>query len=200
MTIIEITSLVLSATVVIVAGITAIVSYLNYKAITTFTLYLRAETKEKTVGKNDTWFLFPDRILNTLVSNQVSTSNPQVVPITVRWFDVILGNTGPGVARKITWKVQYSPGINKDFNNMHSQESFDLGPQANVEIVRYLPKDYSTNINSTSFSPFTCLPNPSNSFPWIVEVYFEVPRFMRSNLKVEEKYYIFSDGVIVKKS
>ena len=48
MTIIEITSLVLSATVVIVAGITAIVSYLNYKAITTFTLYLRAETKDKT--------------------------------------------------------------------------------------------------------------------------------------------------------
>lgn len=200
MTLIDILSLGFSAVVIIVALITAIINYLNYKAITTFTLYIRAETKEKTVGISDTWFLFPDRIISTLVSNQIPTSNPQPKPITVRWFDVILGNTGPGIARKITWKVQYSPGINKDFNNMHSQESFDLGPQANVEIVRYLPKDYSTNINSTSFSPFTCLPNPSNSFPWIVEVYFEVPRFMRSNLKVEEKYYIFSDGVIVKKS
>jgi hypothetical protein len=199
MTIIEITSLVLSATVVIVAGITAIVSYLNYKAITTFTLYLRAETKEKTVGKNDTWFLFPDRILNTLVSNQVSTSNPQVVPITVRWFDVILGNTGPGVARKITWKVQYSPEGNKDFNDMHSQETFDLGPQANVEIVRYLPKDYSTNINRTFFSEFTFLPNPSTRFPWIVEVCFEVPRFMRKNLKVQEEHSISADGTVRKK-
>lgn len=199
MYLIEILSLGFSAAVIIVAGFTAIINYLNYKAITTFTLYLRAETKEKTVGKNDTWSSFPGRIPFTLTLNNISTSYPQVQQITVRWFDVILGNTGPGIARNITWKVQYSPGGNNDSNDMHSQEMFDLGPQAKVEIVRYLPKDCYTNTNRTFVFAFTRLPNPSTKFPWIVEVCYELPRYIRKNLKVQEEYSILPDGVVKKK-
>lgn len=200
MTLIETISLLLSATVIIVAGITAFINYLNYKAITTFTLYLRAETKSETVDQKTPWLKFPDRISRTLILNGAYLSNPQTIPITVRWFDLILGNTGPGVARKVTWKVQYSPeDKNRDSNDMHSQEKSDLGPQANAMIVSYIPRDYSLDRQQSFFSSLTKLPNPTSGFPWVVEVCYEIPRVIRKNLKVQEEYSILADGTVQKK-
>ena len=137
---VEILSLILSVIVLFVAAFTAFINYLNYKAITSFSLYVRTDTKSQKVTEGSL-ANFPNRITKTLTLNDLIPIEKGEILI-IRWFDLILGNTGPGLVRNIKWEVDYSIELEtQDKDDMCSQEPFDLGPQSNLVIVGYLPRD-----------------------------------------------------------
>jgi hypothetical protein len=199
MALIEWISIIISAIVAIVALITAYINFLNYKAITSFTIYLRAETKQRIIDQNTSWGTIPNRIAQSLSLNNFALSSPQNHPITVIYFDVFLGNTGPGVAKRIHWKVEYSPKSQptfnsyQDSNDMHSNIPFDLGPQSNIVIVGYLARDASMFQQSFS-SQLSKLPNPTGHFPWLIELEYEMPTFCGKHKKSSERWNIENDG------
>lgn len=191
MALIEVISIVLSTIVIVVAGFTAIINYLNYKAITSFTIYLRIETKEKAVDQTVSSSPLPrSRVSDLLHSNAGSPSNSLNYPIKVRWFDVILCNCGPGVAKGIEWEVENEMNSAEEKREMHSDRPFSLGPQSSLRIVGYLPRDYSFNFDPDKFSPFTGLQNKTKSFPWVVLVSYSTRKFLRKELKFLEKFEI----------
>ena len=117
----------------------------------------------------------------------------------IRWFDLILGNTGPGLVRNIRWNVGYSNTLNlQDKDDMYSQEPFDLGPQSNLVIVGYLPRDYAliSKGTQTNYNQFNIIPTLTNEPPWVLTVSYEIPRGIRKNLKREEIYHILSNGIV----
>jgi hypothetical protein len=194
---IEILSLILSGIVLFVAAFAAVINYLNYKAITSFSLYFRTDTKSQVVTANSLCCL-PNRITNTLELNGLLPIKP-VNSLVIRWFDLTLGNTGPGLVRNIRWKVGYSTESEpQDKDDMCSREPFDLGPQSNLVIVGYLPRDYAL-INEDKppyYEPFKQLPNFEKGFPWKLILSYEIPRGIRQNLKVKEQHTISPDGIV----
>ena len=192
---VEILSLILSVIVLFVAAFTAFINYLNYKAITSFSLYVRTDTKSQKVTEGSL-ANFPNRITKTLTLNDLIPIEKGEILI-IRWFDLILGNTGPGLVRNIKWEVDYSIELEtQDKDDMCSQEPFDLGPQSNLVIVGYLPRDYALiNEEKQNYKQFNKLPIPDNKSTWILNVSYEIPQGIGKNLKRNEKYAILPNGI-----
>ena len=188
MTVIDILSLALSAIVILVGSATAYVTWLNLRAVTEVTMYLFPETKQSEIDQSNAWFL-PTRMQLALSNN--AESFPPQSPMPVRWFDFFLGNGGPGVAEILRWNVNYdlnAAGLKgnhcDDSADMKSNSPLILGPQARVNIVGYVPRDYSFS-KGLVFNPFSKVPTSSGAFPWILEVHY-----VRTLLKWKKKGYI----------
>ena len=99
--------------------------------------------------------------------------------------------------RNIKWEVDYSIELEtQDKDDMCSQEPFDLGPQSNLVIVGYLPRDYALiNEEKQNYKQFNKLPIPDNKSTWILNVSYEIPQGIGKNLKRNEKYAILPNGI-----
>lgn len=172
MSTLDLVSIILSLVVAVMAFFSAYVSYLNLKAVTSVTLYLFPETKDGVLD-NTNYMSYPDRLREAVLQN-LGTLPPQN-PIRIRWFDLMLGNTGPGLALILSWETNYNNKY-RDSSEMKCSESFFLGPQAKMPIVGYIPKDYSPSILPTIFSQFTKVGTDNGRFPWKVKVIYEKQR------------------------
>ncbi len=189
-------SLVVSVFVVLVALVTAFISYMNLKAITTFTLYLTAETKDGVIDQNN-YYYYPDRIKSTVLNNGITIPPPY--SMSIRWFDLHLGNTGPGIARVNSWTVDYKSNNNQDSSDMKSKFELYLGPQSELVIVGYLPRDISMMRAGTipvMYSQFGKLPNSYGRFPWDVDVVYSKKVILPSRKRYTLKFKIASNGSV----
>lgn len=190
MTSLDIVSLTLSAFVAIVAALTAYVSYKNFQAVTSVTLYLYPETKEGTFEQNN-YQRYPVRIMNSLLKNGITI--PPQYPMPIRWFDLSIGNTGPGIARILSWRINYIQTA-QDKNVMSSNEPFYLGPQAKIAIVDYIPRDYSNDKFGHFFNRLTKLDTEDGKFPWRVTVIYERQRGFNKNAKYGLEFEVNQEG------
>lgn len=188
MTDIDFLSLALSAIVILVGSATAYVTWLNLRAVTEVSIYLFPETRQCEIVESNA-FALPSRMQLALLKN--TGSFPPRSSITVRWFDFFLGNGGPGVAKILRWCVNYdlsaadlNSNYHDDSGEMKCNSPLVLGPQARVNIVGYVPRDYAFSRGKV-FNPFSKIPTSSGTFPWILEVHY-----VRTLLKWKKKGYV----------
>lgn len=186
----DIVSISLSLIVAIVAGFSAYVSYLNFQSVTRVTLYLYADTISNSMDQRN-YNHYPFRVQNAVLLNHGNL--PPSNPIVIRWFDFSLGNTGPGVAYILSWKIKYDVKA-KDAADMKSNEPFYLGPQAKIPIVGYLPRDYSLDSRGQFFSQFTKVNTDDGKFPWKLIVTYEKQKRFNKHAKFGLEFEVNHSG------
>lgn len=97
-------TLVLSVVVTSTAAATAYLTYLNFRAVTDANLYINAETKGAFLGI-DNYLDFPTMIRESLLRSGQAV--PGAEPVGVRWYDIYVGNAGPGLAKVVKWTINY---------------------------------------------------------------------------------------------
>lgn len=188
-------TLIVSIFVAAVGLVTAVITYLNLKAMTEVTLYLNAVTVQDVIEQNNYSF-YPDRIKNTFLSNGMTMPPPYPTPI--RWFDLNLGNTGPGIALIDEWSVDYDPKAN-DSSEMKGNNRLVLGPQSLLTVVGYLPRDYSISRAGSQaiiYQYMGKLPNKAGIFPWKIEVIYRKKLVNLGKYKYKIIFEVSSNGLV----
>lgn len=179
----------------VVALITAYITYLNLRVITEVSLYLFAKTEGGILEQNN-YSQYPDRINVTYRNNGLTI--PPTHPTPIRWFDLDLGNTGPGIAIIETWSVDYDSKA-RDFKEMNSNNKIVLGPQSRLTIVGYIPRDYSPSTvgSQNIFYPvMTNLPNSLGTFPWKIEITYRKKLIKPTSHRYKMEFEISSSGSV----
>ena len=177
-------TLVASFLVVTIALITALINYQNFKAIMSFSIYIEAKTVGPIpVGGRP---VNTERIERTLSLNNITSQN-----LILTYFDVYLGNTGPGLVKNIKWEVDYCPdgGCNDIKWTKGKEEAF--GPQAKKNIVGYLVRDIN-NKNNVKLK----LPNKKGSFPWRISIEYDKSSIIHRKNRIKEIFEISQDGTV----
>ena len=172
-----------SIAILSVAIITFFIIFLNYRAVVSFSLYIEAKTMRSISYQKGSYS--PDRINKTLSLNHITS---QYVSLT--YFDIYLGNTGPGLVKNIKWKVDYYPDGTCNDLNMTKGEIKAFGPQAKKNIVGYLVRDIiSPKTNNLK------LPNKNGKFPWVISIEYDKPGIHFRKTR-KENFEISQDGSV----
>ncbi len=180
----------------IVALITAYITYLNLRVITEVSIYVFAKTVNGVIEQNN-YSQAPDRINVTFHQNGLPIPPPYPTPI--RWFDIDLGNTGPGTAIIESWVVDYSNPNARDASDMKSENQLILGPQSRLTIVGQIPRDYSLSAVGTqgiSYQHMKKLPTTSGTYPWKVEIIYKKKMIKPTEKKFKMEFEVNSNGSV----
>lgn len=167
-------SLILSIVVIGFTALTAYLTFLNLQLMTEVTLFLQVHTEHNSLGLSN-YLGYPHRI-KAAFRDSVGIIPPPY-DYGIRWFNLELGNTGPGIAVITSAEVSYITGA-PDSGDMMINDKLPLGPQGRLPLFEKIPKDYSAlaRAGDPSYTPFTKLPNDTGSFPWKVTVEFKKKR------------------------
>lgn len=178
-------TLIASIAVLIVTVFATLINFLNYKAVMSFFLYIESKTEGPIQCQG---LLSIDRISKILSLNDLKSQD-----FNFTYFDVYLGNTGPGLAKNIKWEVDYCPDRNCNDLKWTKGKEEAFGPHAKKNIVGYLVRDIF--VSSQKIVNLK-LPNKNESFPWSISIEYDKPGIHFNQIRIEEKFEISQDGTV----
>lgn len=188
-----------SLAVLIVTTFATYINLLNYKAIMSFSLYIQVRTMGPTMipGALINIYRIKEALsLNGVIDNLYFNESVLTRQVSLTYFDVYLGNTGPGVAKNIKWEVEYCQNKECADTEWIKGEEKVFSPYAKENIVGYLVRDIIEADQNTPKITNLILPNKTRSFPWVISIEYDKSSIIHRKNRIKEIFEILQDGTV----